>query len=84
MPSPFKPLLLAGVALCAVSSCRNQERDGSVPQIYYKAIYSKVLTFDPSRMTDTASLSVANQIYDGLLEFGPHFDLQPALAETCD
>lgn len=81
MPSPFKSLLLAGVALCAASSCRNQE-GGSVPQIYYKAIYSKVLTFDPSRMTDTASLSVANQIYDGLLEFGPHFDLQPALAET--
>ena len=48
---------------------------------YTKAIYSKVLTFDPAMMTDTASLSVASQIYDGLLEFGPHFDIKPALAE---
>lgn len=63
-------------------SCRESKLSSSVPQIYYKALYSKVLTFDPSRMTDTASLSVANQIYDGLLEFGPHFDIQPALAET--
>lgn len=50
--------------------------------MYRKAIYSKVLTFDPAQMTDTASLSVATQIFDGLLEFGDHFNVQPALAET--
>jgi ABC-type transport system substrate-binding protein len=33
-------------------------------------------------MTDTVSLSVATQIYDGLLEFDSHFEVRPALAES--
>ena len=74
-------LLIPGLFLTSLWGCGGSSSTEKAEQIYYKALYSKVLTYDPALMTDTASLAVANQIYDGLLEFGPHFDIQPALAE---
>lgn len=70
------------VIFAAVGGCNHSYPASTTKQVYYKALYSKVLTYDPALMTDTASLAVANQIYDGLLEFGDHFDIQPALAES--
>ena len=71
------------VSILVASGCQGSKSFlGPAPTVYTKALYSKVLTFDPAMMTDTASLSVANQIYDGLLEFGQHSEVLPALAES--
>ena len=72
-------LILTGMMACARAE-RNKK--GVERVIYTKALYSRVSTLDPAQLTDTASLTVANQIYDGLLEFDSHFEIKPALAES--
>ncbi|MBS1983253.1 MAG: ABC transporter substrate-binding protein [Bdellovibrionales bacterium] len=70
-------------SLAALVAC--SQKSGSTAAanaVYRKALYAKVSTLDPSQLTDTASLAVANQIYDGLLEFDSHFQIKPALAES--
>lgn len=49
---------------------------------YFKGIYSFPLSLDPIKMNDTASLTVANLIYDGLLKFSPTLKIEGALADT--
>jgi len=49
---------------------------------YVKGIYSEPLSLDPAQMNDTASLVVANFLYDGLLSFSPSLELRGALAES--
>jgi ABC-type transport system substrate-binding protein len=49
---------------------------------YVKSVYSLPLTLDPILMNDTASLTAANLIYDGLLRFSPTLQIEGALAET--
>ena len=61
---------------------KNNLQEKADRQIYRKALYSPVLTLDPAKLTDTASQAVANQIYESLLEFGSHFEIRPALAES--
>jgi ABC-type transport system substrate-binding protein len=75
----FCTALLFAASACTKTGAPRETTSNS--DVYTRAIYSKVLTFDPALMTDTASLSVANQIYDGLLEFGQHFEILPALAD---
>lgn len=53
----------------------------TIPTTYLKPVYSLPLTFDPIKMNDTASLVVANLLYDGLLRFSPTLKLEGALAE---
>lgn len=51
-------------------------------QVYYKAVYSLPLTLDPIKMNDTASLTVGNLIYDGLLRFNSILEVEPAISES--
>lgn len=53
----------------------------AIPTTYLKPVYSLPLTLDPIKMNDTASLLVANLLYDGLLRFSPTLKLEGALAE---
>ncbi len=48
---------------------------------YIKAIYSLPLSLDPIKMNDTASLTLGNLIYDGLLKFSPSLKIEGALTE---
>lgn len=76
---------IAALIVLLVSGCdfkKNYLQEKSESQIYHKALYSPVLTFDPVKLTDTGSQSVSNQIYEGLLEYGDHFEIRPALAES--
>jgi len=66
-------LLASGAVLCQAAV---------TPSTYLKPVYSLPLTLDPIKMNDTASLVVANLLYDGLLRFSPTLKLEGALAET--
>ncbi|MEQ1875300.1 MAG: ABC transporter substrate-binding protein [Bdellovibrionia bacterium] len=74
-------IILFAVFLTAFG-CRENRSQSNSTSTYYKALYSKVLTYDPSQLTDTASLSVTNQIYESLLELDQHHEVRPALAES--
>ena len=49
---------------------------------YVKSLYSLPLSLDPIQMNDTASLVVANLIYDGLLKFSPTLKIESSIAES--
>lgn len=74
------------ITLCfAVAGCTPKTSIGQNPkasQTYIKAVYSLPLSLDPIQMNDTASLVVANLIYDGLLKFKPNLEIEGALAKS--
>lgn len=49
---------------------------------YVKSLYSKPLTLDPIKMNDTASLTVGNLLYDGLLKFSETLEIIPNLVSS--
>lgn len=74
--------------MLAFTSCTrkagDRQRGGSAETSapYVKAIYSLPLTFDPAQMNDSASLTVSNLIYDGLLSFSETLEIRNELAES--
>lgn len=72
----FSILIALGFLILAPAFAQN------AAPTYVKAIYSLPLSLDPIKMNDTASLTVGNLIYDGLLKFSPSLKIEGALAES--
>lgn len=74
--------------MLAFTSCTRKADDrarggaAETSATYVKAIYSLPLTFDPAQMNDSASLTVSNLIYDGLLSFSETLEIRNELAES--
>jgi len=83
-------LLFAGFVLAAallgsahLAPATGQERPSSSPTL--SAVYRRPLgndpgTLDPPRISDTYGRSVAEQIFDGLVQFDQTLTVSPALA----
>jgi ABC-type transport system substrate-binding protein len=49
---------------------------------YRAPLLNNPATLDPARIEDIYGISVAYQIYDGLVQFGPYLSIAPAVAEN--
>src|SRR2546422_5817304 len=86
-PLPPFLLLLLGVLACAQPSpVRAQEtwteRDPTVTgAVYRRPLGHDPKTLDPARISDIYSLSVSQQLFDGLVQYDHALTIGPALAE---
>jgi len=63
-----------------------QQKETPLARIHTGGIYRLPLditptTFDPPRIEDYFGVSVANQVFDGLVQYGPYLNILPAVAE---
>jgi peptide/nickel transport system substrate-binding protein/oligopeptide transport system substrate-binding protein len=88
--SPFLPLFLL-LFLCLLPApsvpAFAQERQAGRERLVDGGVYRRPLgndpvTFDPARVSDIYSRSVAQQIFDGLVQFDHTLTVTPALAES--
>ncbi len=63
----------------AAAQTTSQPRYGG---IYFRPLGSDPSTFDPARIRDIYSLSVTQQIYDGLVDFDSTLTILPVLAQS--
>ena len=72
---PF--VLLLGALICAgpLPVCAQE------PSSYRRPLGQDPETLDPARISDIYSRSVAQQIFDGLVQFDQTLTIKPALAE---
>lgn len=85
-------LCLVSLSLLACSREDNNEkpRDPPTPvthQPIQGGVYSRPLandpsSLDPAQIADIYAVAVANQIFDGLVEFDVHLNILPALAQS--
>jgi ABC-type transport system substrate-binding protein len=76
-------LLAAAVLLTAVVAPQARERGDGLPEssaVYRRPLGNEPATLDPARINDVYSRSVAQQIFDGLVEFDQTLTISPALA----
>jgi peptide/nickel transport system substrate-binding protein len=57
-------------------------REPSTDQIYRRPLGNDPATLDPAQLTDYYAITVANQIFDGLVEFDAHLNVVPDLAQS--
>jgi len=90
----FLALSLAGVTL-ALSAC-NEWNDAERPReqpsqvtrqptiggTYRRPLANDPSTLDPVKLVDQYTVSVAKQIFDGLVEFDSHLNVMPGLAQS--
>jgi oligopeptide transport system substrate-binding protein len=50
--------------------------------IYRRPLGNDPASLDPAKITDLYAVAVANQIFDGLVEFDAHLNVVPALAQS--
>ena len=83
MPPPVLLSLLLVVVLGAGTlPVSAQDRSGaSVNNVYRRPLGHDPKTLDPARISDVYSLSVSQQIFDGLVQFDHTLAIRPALAE---
>ena len=73
-------LMLSGVAPLPVAA--QERKDGAVSGgAYRRPLGHDPQTLDPARISDIYSLSVSQQIFDGLVHFDQTLTITPALAE---
>src|SRR5207244_3391705 len=82
-PPFFLLALLLGTLVCAGSlPVWAQDRDGAAPgEVYRRPLGQDPETLDPARISDVYGRSVAQQIFDGLVQFDQTLVIKPALAE---
>jgi peptide/nickel transport system substrate-binding protein len=83
---PFLLVLLGVLACAQPSPVRAQEagteRDQTVPgTVYRRPLGHDPKTLDPARISDIYSLSVSQQLFDGLVQYDHALTIGPALAE---
>jgi peptide/nickel transport system substrate-binding protein len=84
MRPPFLCLLLLSAALlCAQPSpLRAEEKDhDAANSVYRRPLGNDPKTLDPARVSDVYSLSISQQIFDGLVQYDNALTIVPALAE---
>lgn len=86
--------VLLAILLTASGCSENDSSQTSTPQTiktdvsqYYGGVYRSPLannptTLDPARIEDIYGISVAQQLFDGLVQFGPYLSILPAVAEN--
>ena len=77
-------LLFVSATLIVVkpSPLRTQDRDhGAADAVYRRPLGHDPKTLDPARVSDIYSLSVSQQIFDGLVQYDSALTIVPALAE---
>jgi len=82
-PPFFLLALLLGTLVCAGSlPVWAQDRDGAASgEVYRRPLGQDPETLDPARVSDVYGRSVAQQIFDGLVQFDQTLVIKPALAE---
>ncbi len=60
----------------------NQEKKSRYGGIYRRPLENEPLTLDPALMTDIYAFIVANEIFDGLVQFDADLNVLPALAQS--
>ena len=88
-------LLLLITLLLPLSACSRQDEAEKpreqTPQVtlmvpsggtYRRPLQNDPASLDPVRITDHYAVAVANQIFDGLIEFDAHLNVIPALAQS--
>jgi peptide/nickel transport system substrate-binding protein/oligopeptide transport system substrate-binding protein len=85
---PGPPLVvLALVTLCVVApawaaaQARAAVEDAGAGTLYRRPLGNDPVTLDPARIRDIYSLAVAQQLFDGLVEFDHTLTISPALAQ---
>ncbi len=75
--------MLAALLLVVVAPAPAQEHKGVGERavVYRRPLGNDPATLDPARIRDIYSLSVAQQIFDGLVEFDHTLTIAPALAQ---
>ncbi len=61
------------------------KRTVSVPRYggtYHKALWQEPLTLDPAFLTDVYATSVAQQVFDGLVQFDVNLNVVPSIAKS--
>jgi oligopeptide transport system substrate-binding protein len=85
-----RPPVLLLVLLCVIIGASHpasgqDRRDGGTPSlnggVYRRPLGNDPATLDPARISDIYSLSVAQQIFDGLVQFDSRLNITPALAQ---
>jgi ABC-type transport system substrate-binding protein len=79
---PFLLVLLLSVAVTGSLPAWSEDRDGAAAtSVYRRPLGHDPETLDPVRISDVYSRSVAQQIFDGLVQFDQTLTIRPALAE---
>jgi peptide/nickel transport system substrate-binding protein/oligopeptide transport system substrate-binding protein len=81
---PFLVLTLVVVALLFAqpTPLRTQDRShGAADNVYRRPLGHDPKTLDPARVSDIYSLSVSQQVFDGLVQYDQALTIVPALAE---
>lgn len=87
---------IALLSFCFTASCtRTEDTDPNtankdqarLPPIDYGGVYTLPLRFnpttlDPARLLDWNGYFIAHQLFEGLVQFGPHLTVLPSLAQT--
>src|SRR5437016_6602657 len=77
--------LAAGCKDTSPSEEGQGKRTVSVPRYggtYHKPLRAEPLTLDPTFLTDTYSISVAQQIFNGLVQFDANLNVVPCIAKS--
>jgi len=75
-------LVLAALVLAHPAPLRTQDRtSGAAETVYRRPLGHDPKTLDPARVSDIYSLSVSQQIFDGLVQYDQALTIVPALAE---
>ncbi|HYB43126.1 MAG TPA: ABC transporter substrate-binding protein, partial [Candidatus Methylomirabilis sp.] len=72
------------IATCwpvAAQSVREANEPAVAGGVYRRPLGSDPATLDPARISDIFGLSVAQQLFDGLVQFDQTLTITPALAE---
>ena len=81
-PPVLLSLLLVVILGAGTLPVSAQDRNGaSVNNVYRRPLGHDPKTLDPARISDVYSLSVSQQIFDGLVQFDHTLAIKPALAE---
>jgi peptide/nickel transport system substrate-binding protein/oligopeptide transport system substrate-binding protein len=74
--------MLASLLFAQPTPLRTQDRSLSVGEsVYRRPLGNDPKTLDPARVSDIYSLSVSQQIFDGLVQYDQALTIVPALAE---
>jgi peptide/nickel transport system substrate-binding protein len=87
---PLFVVLIFTISACTRSNDTEQPRGQSsqvtskppIGGIYRRPLGQNPVSLDPARITDLYAVSVANQIFDSLVEFDDHLNVLPALAQS--
>lgn len=74
-------LLVAFLALVAPAGPAGAQERGAAASVYRRPLGADPATLEPARIRDHYALSVAQQIFDGLVEFDQTLTIVPALAQ---